>query len=40
MTSTIITPFLSQKTAVISFPAANACLNFFSLSGECVHPLL
>jgi hypothetical protein len=29
-------PFLSQKTAVISFLADNACLNFFGLFGECV----
>jgi hypothetical protein len=35
MNSTIRTPFLSQKTAAISF-LADICLNFFSLLGSLV----
>jgi hypothetical protein len=34
MNSTIITPFLSQKTVGISF-LADVCLNFFGLLAEC-----
>jgi hypothetical protein len=37
--STISTPFLSQKTGVISFLADNICLNIFGFFGEsvCIH---
>jgi hypothetical protein len=35
MNSPISTPFLSQKTAAISF-LADVCLHFFGLFGECV----
>jgi hypothetical protein len=35
MNSTISTPFLSYKTAAISF-LPDVCLSFFSLFGECV----
>jgi hypothetical protein len=42
MNSTISTPFLSQKTVTISFPAGRQCL--FKLSQfvlwMCAHPLL
>jgi hypothetical protein len=38
MNSTV-TPFLSQKTIVISFLIDGICLNFFGLFGEhvCIH---
>jgi hypothetical protein len=40
MNSTISTPFLSQKTAAISFLADGVYLNFFGFGGMCLHPLL